>query len=105
MRLRFGKHRGKELSDVPPDYLYWLLNASRTLIVELEEELDEPHSTSGNGTHHSTPPNLPPLTKDLVEAGYRTLCKKFHPDLNNGRGHNKMLELNKAMEELRRVLR
>jgi hypothetical protein len=77
MRLRFGKHRGKELCDVPEDYLYWLLHASRTLIVELEDELDEPH-TNGNG-HSTAPPNLPPLTKDLVEAGYRALCKKFSP--------------------------
>lgn len=103
MRLRFGKHRGKELGDVPEDYKYWLLDASRTLILELEDDLHETHA-NGNGVHHSTP-DLPPLTLELVEAGFRSLSKRHHPDLNGGRPSEKMIELNRAIAQLRKALK
>jgi hypothetical protein len=107
MKLRFGKYRGAELASVPDDYLYWLLRASRELIVELENELDEPHEahSNGNGHHYSAPPNLPPLTKQLVEVGFKTLAKKYHADVNGGRTDEKMVELNLAMEQLRKVFK
>lgn len=107
MRLRFGKHKGKELANVPDDYLYWLLSVSRELIVQLEHELDEPHEahSNGNGHHYSAPPNFPPLTKQLIEVGFKTLAKKYHADLNGGRPDERMTELNLAMEQLRKVFK
>jgi hypothetical protein len=107
MRLRFGKHRGKELSAVPDDYKFWLLDASRELILKLEDDLGETHEphSNGNGQHYSAPSNLPPLTKQLIEVGFKTLSKKYHPDLNGGRPSEEMIELNKAMEQLRKVFK
>lgn len=102
MQLRFGKHKGQELSEIPETYLRWLYSVSRTLITEIEYELNIEPPTNGN---HHTQPNLPPLTRDLVEAGYRALCKKVHPDTNGGKGHEKMLELNESIEQLRRILK
>lgn len=103
MRLRFGKHIGKELGEVPEDYLRWLYHSSRTLVKEIEIELDiEP--ANGNGGRHSVP-DLPPLTRELVEAGYRSLSKKHHPDLNGGKPSEKMTELNTAIAKLRKALR
>jgi len=106
MRLRFGKHKGKLLADVPQDYLVWLLDASRELILEIEDELDLAHETSnGNGHSYSAPPNLPPLTKRLIEVGFKTLAKKYHADLNGGRADPRMTELNLAMEAIRKILK
>lgn len=39
--LPFGKHRGKRLSDVPTDYLRWLLRNSHSLDSELRTAITE----------------------------------------------------------------
>jgi|SRR5580700_5466661 hypothetical protein len=105
MRLRFGKYKGRKFDEVPESYLYWLLNVSRELIAELEEELDvDPAPTNGH-RHSASPNDLPPLTKELVETGFRALSKRYHPDLNGGRPNEKMVELNAAMAKLRKVLK
>jgi hypothetical protein len=105
--MRFGKYRGKELINIPDNYKYWLLDASRELILDLEDDLGETHEphSNGNGHHDSAPPNLPPLTKQLVEIGFKTLSKRYHPDLNNGRADERMVELNLVMEQLRKILK
>ena len=77
MKLCFGKHRGKELANVPDDYKYWLLDASRKLILELEDDLGEAHEPdNANGNGRSAPQNLPPLTKQILEIGFKTLSKR-----------------------------
>jgi hypothetical protein len=37
--LRFGRHRGKRLDEVPKDYLQWLLRRGEHLSVELREDI------------------------------------------------------------------
>lgn len=106
MRLRFGKHKGKQLCDVPESYLIWLTNASNELVLDIEDELDLPHEAfNGNGHGQSVPPNLPPGTRQILETGYRTLAKKYHADLNGGRPDERMTELNLVMEQLRKILK
>jgi hypothetical protein len=104
--MKFGKHLGKELIDIPDSYKYWLLDASRELILALEDDLGEAHEHSnGNGFHDSAPSNLPPGTKQILETGYRTLAKKFHADLNNGKSDPRMTELNLLMEKIRTIFK
>lgn len=42
MIITFGKHKGKDLEDIPDEYLRWLIttNMSETLILEAEKELE-----------------------------------------------------------------
>jgi hypothetical protein len=107
VRMRFGKYRGRELEDIPDDYKYWLLDASRETVLALEDDLGEAHESpsNGNGHHDSAPPNLPPGTKQLIEVGFKTLAKRYHADLNGGRADPRMVELNLMMEQLRKILK
>jgi hypothetical protein len=106
MRLEFGKYRGKDVSTVPRDYLRWLLRASRLLITELEFELHEsPRDSDRRAPSSNIPRDLPSITRELVELGYKLMCKKLHPDLNPGMDDRKIKELNLAMEKLRETLK
>jgi Putative quorum-sensing-regulated virulence factor len=103
--MPFGKYKNRDLQEVPESYLRWYLRSSRALIDEIESELGEGPTDRDRGHGSSVPPGLLSITKELLEAGYRSLSRKTHPDLNNGVGHEKMCELNKAIEQLREVLR
>lgn len=38
--LQFGKHQGKDIGDVPQDYLLWLINSTEETLKMIEEELE-----------------------------------------------------------------
>lgn len=99
MILSFGKYAGRELQDVPRSYLRWLLRSSRQLVAAIEEELEEYPDTR----RLSAPPieELPAISRELIEAGYRAMLLKRHPDA--GGDHEAAVELNLAMEQLRKV--
>jgi hypothetical protein len=54
------------------------------------------HPSAGNVPHDIADE----MTRELIEAGFKVLAKKFHPDMV-GRTQ-KMQELNAVMEKLRR---
>lgn len=98
MFLWFGKYKGYSLEDIPSDYLAWMAaNMEREMLRDAaREELER----------RRPPRREQPLllgqdaiTRELVEAGYRALAKKFHPDL--GGDLQKMQELNRVMEKIR----
>ena len=100
MRMPFGKHRGKELRDVPESYLLWVLDniaeLSPTLRLAIEERL---------GVARAPPPPPPPPgggatgVADLVRAWHRQMTLKYHPD--RGGTHEQMLVVNDGAELLR----
>jgi hypothetical protein len=99
MVLWFGKYRGVALKRIPESYLCWLAdNVSRESIRRLaNDELDR------RANERQRPPIElrlnDPITRELIEAGYRALAKKCHPDCGGDVG--KMQQLNAAMERLR----
>ena len=105
MKMTFGKYKGKELSVIPRDYLRWLLRAGRLLNQEIEFELGESPRDSDRRAPSSIPRDLPSITKELIEVGYRLMSKRLHPDLNPGIDDRKIKELNIAMEAIRKALR
>ena len=106
MKMQFGKYKNKELSVIPRDYLRWLLRASRLLITELEFELGEsPRDSDRRAPSSSIPRDLPSITKELIEVGYRLMSKRLHPDLNPGIDDRKIKELNISMEAIRKALK
>jgi hypothetical protein len=104
MRLWFGKYKGCLIQEVPDDgYLVWMADAmsSPTLRAAAQRELDR---------RMTPPPRQQPavkldatdvLTRELVEAGFRTLARRWHPDMTGG-DLEKMQKLNLLMEKLRK---
>lgn len=42
------------------------------------------------------------MALEMINAGYRTLSRKHHPDA--GGSHEKMVEVNRALEALRKII-
>jgi hypothetical protein len=118
MRIWFGKHKDKDFSETPLDYLYWLSeNVGQVRLRKIvEEELDrrrrhyreeseqrerewrekmkEQRRRLGGKSRIDSG-----LATEIIEAGFRSLAKKFHPDL--GGDLKQMQELNNVVEKLR----
>lgn len=102
LQLWFGKYRGWELEEVPGSYLAWMAdNMQRTSLREVARgELRR--RVGAKQTPDYQPQQLDPITREMIEAGFRIIAKKYHPDL--GGDVRKMQEINLAMERLRRWL-
>jgi hypothetical protein len=90
MTLQYGKHKGRDIRDVPSEYLEWLaetnIQSVHSIEVELKRrELDDKQDLS--------------MADRIIKAGYRELSKKYHPDA--GGRHLDMVELNAAVQQLR----
>lgn len=101
MRIPFGKYRGRELSDVPENYLCWIIDNfereswRQVAANELRRRAlraSEPPPSRALGV-------IDGITRELIEAGFKVLAKKFHPDC--GGSKEKMQQLNATMERLR----
>jgi hypothetical protein len=88
--LRFGRYKGKRLSEIPTSYLEWCLAN-----VELKYGLDADirHELRARGVRHEfedMPKIKPPrglqyeLALKIVESGRRQMALKYHPDRENG---------------------
>lgn len=104
MKMPFGKYRGVELTDVPFEYLSWLIEQDflreplRTLA---EEEFDR-------RTYQPLTEPLPlpidcAVAEELLSAGLRVLAKKYHPDL--GGNAAEMVALNNCVDWFRSKLK
>jgi hypothetical protein len=94
MVLEFGKYAGRDMSDVPEQFLRWLLEHNSKIVAAVRAELEFRENQSYA--------NLS-MEERIVEAGYRTLSLKVHPD--TGGSHEEMVELNATAEKLRRRAR
>jgi uncharacterized protein (DUF3820 family) len=95
MVLEFGKYAGRSISDVPEQYLRWLLEHNGKIVAAVKAELEFRETESLA--------NLS-MEERIVEAGFRALALKCHPDRDGG-SHEEMLELNATTEKLRRRAR
>lgn len=91
--MLFGKHRGMPLHQLPDEYLSWLAGLD-TLRSPLREAVHaEKERREGARTLD------PKIALEIVNAGFRTLAKRNHPDL--GGQHVAMQKLNAAHVWLR----
>ena len=109
MIIRFGKFKGMAVVELPTDYLLWLNDQEwmgsrwgEDFAAAVREELERrarrsspPPPPSPNGDVDRT------MALEIIEAGYRSLAKKFHPDL--GGRHDQMVSLNRTMDKLRKL--
>src|SRR5882757_7725635 len=100
MKLAFGKHEGREISDIPHDYLLWLYRRNRPLQKAIEKELGITPEGSRPAARQENVDVPPGMLSDLVEAGVRALAQKAHPD--HGGNTQKMQELNAVRDKLRK---
>lgn len=104
MLMPFGKYKGRELTEIPADYLYWLaslpdLRAPLKLALAAELRRREPSSSLLG----STPEDIVCVAKQIVSAGYRAMALRCHPD--TGGTHEQMLAVNGALTMLQGLLR
>jgi hypothetical protein len=111
--MPFGRYKGWLLSELPVDYLAWLIarpNLREPLRSCCEWEWERRMRSAGR------PPPTPDqvgrvrvepedfaMFRQLVEAGFRQMALRFHPD-HGGRAED-MRQLNLLMEKLREQLR
>jgi hypothetical protein len=95
MTFAFGKYYGKEVSDpeVPEDYLQWLIDANKKSIAAYQAELDRRTAAVDASLG---------MTEKIIQAGYRELAKKYHPDA--GGDPTVFRELQGSYEQLKGVL-
>jgi hypothetical protein len=99
MKMPFGRYRGLPLESVPGPYFEWL--RTRPLYWPLNEAVE----SEAKRREIVCSPRIAPeaMAKEIVQAGFRSLIKKYHPDV--GGKHEQMVELTAAREFLEEVLR
>ena len=93
MVLNFGKHSGKDLSDVPEDYLGWLIDTRKKELQVYEAEV-----ARRKAVEEASQSDL----EKLIQAGYRALAQKAHPD--KGGSAQEFQALQAAYEQAKMLL-
>ncbi len=104
-RIRFGRHSGKLLTEIPANYLSWLSRLKDLREPLLTHLFDEIRRRKDGGALPGAAAFLidREMAEALISAGLRSLSFKFHPDA--GGEHDSMVRLNAAAEFLRRATR
>lgn len=112
MKMPFGKHKGKDISDIPEQYLLWVWNNVDITNEELYEALDDMFGDGGHETYRR--PTEPPKqeTKQsqpskgqmetIVKIWSAKMANKYHPD--RGGSHEQMIVVNEGLTLLRKLI-
>jgi len=102
MRIRFGKYRGELIEDLPLDYLFWMSEKMESGFWRevANEEIERRRNARRQRTEQPIRLDFNGMVKEIVEAGYKALARKFHPDM--GGDLQKIQQLNATMEKLRK---
>ena len=110
-RMPFGKHKGVLVCNLPNDYLWWLYEQadirSGALEAAIEDEVffrrdpPDPQERVRYLGISDMDPFLLSVCRKIMEAGYRNLALKNHPD--QGGDVRAMQAINSAIETLRGI--
>jgi hypothetical protein len=90
--MTFGKYNGYRIEDVPAEYLEHLIKINQESIDKFQGEL---------GRRRPVEDATIDMFERVIQAGYRELSKKLHPDM--GGDTKQMQELNGTVQALRDV--
>ena len=93
MILKFGKYKGTPLTDVPEDYLEWLISTDELLQAakaELQRRYDIEEASAT-------------WVEKLIREGHRQMALKHHPD--RGGNNEEMKQVNAAAGFLRDLVK
>lgn len=93
-RLEFGKYKDYLWSDIPEEYIEWLIASSQRTIQLAQAELDRRDALREVG--------MDPVEKEL-KTWFRERTKQFHPD--RGGSHEDMLRINQLNDCFQEMLR
>src|SRR5215471_18361148 len=104
--MPFGKYRGIPITDLPDHYLEWLnslddLRGRLRRAVNAEWQYRQWEEEARRPVEHAPEMDAEDraLLAELVQAGFRALVRRYHPDV--GGDGEKMVRLNALMERLR----
>lgn len=92
MKLTFGKYNGWELSEVPDDYIEYLMTAKEKEFKMYREEKERRAAKAEASLS---------MMERLILVGYRSLANQHHPD--KGGNTKTMQEVNAAYEKLKQL--
>jgi hypothetical protein len=110
-KMPFGKFRGKEIWTLPDYYIEWILDQNwleYPLKSHLEEEWERRTDSSRGPDQHQRSlvsvfnPELAEMGGKIIDAGFRTLAKRLHPDI--GGSHEQMVLAGRAKDVLLALL-
>ena len=101
MRMPFGKHAGKELTDIPTSYLLWTIRARRTLDPALRRAIRQVLGERGCAPGVEAQAATPDWSA-LIRQWYRGLVLDYHPD--RGGSHLAMQAINEAHLRLSKLV-
>lgn len=90
MILQWGKYKGSHISAVPDDYIAFLIRQKKEDLKIYEDELERRQNANEASLS---------MMDRLINEGYRSLAKKFHPDA--GGDPQKMRELNATYDQVK----
>lgn len=109
--MPFGEHKGTPVARLPDGYLAWLNNRAELygqLKVEVAREYarrfreEAEHSQIARQRLSGISPKMLDVCRKIVEAGYKDLAVKNHPD--RGGDTRAMAAINQSVDILRRLL-
>jgi hypothetical protein len=99
--MPFGRHRGRPLTDLPLDYLSWLVGIAREpLCSAVHAEIERRERGALDGP--AVPVGLRNAAVQIVSHGYRECARRAHPDA--GGDTESMQAFNAARDALRALL-
>jgi hypothetical protein len=108
--MPFGKYRDRPMSEIPLDYLGWVLHECRGLrpwlraAVQAEFDRRVNREPEWEGDYDPEPTRHPPPADwpELLRRWHRKLCLRYHPD--RGGTHEQMLVVQDARQTLQDLL-
>lgn len=103
MTMPFGKYEGWELAELPDDYLSWLYTLDDLRYPLKGAVAAEVRRRSAEESVLAIEWAELPILEEMLEAGFKVLLRKHHPDA--GGDTAQMQNLNVLMASVRRQIR
>lgn len=94
MKFTFGKHKGKDVKQVPREYIEWLIQTCENDLRQYKKEIER--------RDQEEEANMTMMDK-IILSGFRALAKEAHPD--KGGSNEQMRELIASHEALKSLMK